>query len=216
MPADPEISQALAELGTATLGESGARAMRARVQAVWPGATLVAPVLPVRCATGDNLAVHVGVTQARDGDALVVDVGDFRELGYWGEVLTVAAQARRIAGLVIDGGVRDVERIHEHGFPAFSSTIALRGTAKQRDGTVGQPVRCGGVLVELGDWVVGDADGVVIVPAATLPDVINAARVRARKEAEMFDELRRGRTTIDLLGLDASSIDVTRDAGGEL
>jgi 4-hydroxy-4-methyl-2-oxoglutarate aldolase len=216
MPADPEILQALAELGSATLGESGARAMRARIQAVWPGAHLVAPALPVHCTTGDNLAVHVGVTQARDGDALVVDVGDFRELGYWGEVLTTAAQARRIAGLVIDGGVRDVDQIHDHRFPAFSSTVALRGAGKQRDGTVGQPIHCGGVLVELGDWVVGDADGVVIVPAATLPDVVNAARVRARKEAEMFDALRRGKTTIELLGLDASPIDVTRDSRGEL
>jgi 4-hydroxy-4-methyl-2-oxoglutarate aldolase len=216
MPADPEIVQALSELGTATLGESGARAMRARIQAVWPGARLVAPALPVRCTTGDNLAVHVAITQARDGDALVVDVGDFRELGYWGEVLTTAAEARRIAGLVIDGGVRDVEEIHAHRFPAFSSTVALRGASKTRAGTVGQSISCGGVTVELGDWVVGDADGVVIVPDASLADVINRARVRARREEEMFDELRRGRTTLDLLDLDASPIDVTRDTGGDV
>jgi 4-hydroxy-4-methyl-2-oxoglutarate aldolase len=216
MPADPEILQALSELGTATLGESGARAMRARVQAVWPGARLVAPALPVRCTTGDNLAVHVAITQARDGDALVVDVGDFRELGYWGEVLTTAAEARRVAGLVIDGGVRDVEQIHVHRFPAFSSAIALRGATKTRAGTVGQPIRCGGVQVELGDWVVGDADGVVIVPDASLADVINRARVRARREEEMFGELRRGRTTLELLELDASPIDVTRETGGDV
>jgi 4-hydroxy-4-methyl-2-oxoglutarate aldolase len=216
MPADPEILQALSELGTATLGESGARAMRARIQAVWPGARLVAPALPVRCTTGDNLAIHVGITQARDGDALVVDVGDFRELGYWGEVLTTAAEARRIAGLVVDGGVRDIEQIHAHRFPAFSATVALRGTTKQHAGTVGQAITCGGVLVELGDWVVGDADGVVVVPEATVADVINAARVRARKEAEMFDALRRGRTTLDLLDLDGSSVDVTRETRGDV
>jgi 4-hydroxy-4-methyl-2-oxoglutarate aldolase len=215
MPADPEILQALSELGTATLGESGARAMRARVQAAWPGARLVAPALPVRCTSGDNLAIHVGVTQARDGDALVVDVGDFRELGYWGEVLTTAAEARRIAGLVIDGGVRDVEQIHAHRFPAFSSTIALRGATKRRPGSVGESITCGGVQVDPGDWVVGDADGVVVVPEAALADVVNAARVRARKEAEMFDALRRGRTTIDLLDLDGSPVDVTRETRGE-
>jgi 4-hydroxy-4-methyl-2-oxoglutarate aldolase len=214
MPPDPEILEALTDLGTATLGESGGRAMRARIQAVWPGARLVAPAVPVRCTTGDNLALHVAVTQAREGDALVVDVGEIRELGYWGEVLTTAAQARRIAGLVIDGGVRDTREIHALRFPAFSATVALRGAGKQRAGTVGDPIRCGGVAVELGDWVVGDDDGVVVVPGIAVADVINSARVRARKETEMFDALRRGGTTIDLLGLDPSPIDVTRPHHG--
>jgi 4-hydroxy-4-methyl-2-oxoglutarate aldolase len=212
MAADPEILQALSDLGSATLGESGARAMRARIQAVWPGARLVAPALPVRCTTGDNLAIHVAITQADEGDALVVDVGDFKELGYWGEVLTTAAEARHLAGLVIDGGVRDVAEIHEHRFPAFSATVALRGTTKTRSGTIGEPVKCGGVTVEAGDWVVGDADGVVVVPAERIADVINAARVRARREAEIFEALRRGRTTVELLGLDPTQVDVTRDA----
>ena len=212
MAADPEILQALSDLGSATLGESGARAMRARIQAVWPGARLVAPALPVRCTTGDNLGIHVAITQAREGDALVVDVGDFRELGYWGEVLTTAAEARHLAGLVIDGGVRDVQEIHAHRFPVFSATVALRGATKTRSGTIGESIRCGGVLVESGDWVVGDADGVVIVPEAAIADVINAARVRAGREAQMFEALRRGRTTIDLLGLDPTQIDVTRDS----
>jgi 4-hydroxy-4-methyl-2-oxoglutarate aldolase len=163
--------------------------------------------LPVHCTTGDNLAVHVAVTRAHEGDALVVDVGDLRELGYWGEVLTTAAQARRISGLVIDGGVRDVQEIHAHRFPAFSATVALRGAGKRLPGTIGQRITCGGVAVEPGDWVVGDADGVVIVPGAQLADVINAARVRARKEAHMFDELRAGHTTLELLHLDPSPIE---------
>lgn len=211
MAADAEIQSALSELGAATLGESGARAMRARIQPVWPGASVAGPALPVHCTTGDNLAVHVALTRARPGQVLTVDVGDFRELGYWGEVLTTAAEVRRVAGLVIDGGVRDVQAIHAHRFPAFSSTIALRGASKQRPGTIGEPIQCGGVPVESGDWVVADADGVVVVPGGTLADVINAGRVRARKEAEFFDELRQGRTTVELLGLDASPIDVRED-----
>lgn len=206
MSADVEVTHALSELGAATLGESGARAMRARIRAAWPGARIAAPAFPVRCTSGDNLAIHVAVAHALAGDALVVDVGDFRELGYWGEVLTTAAQARELSGLVIDGGVRDVTEIQAHGFPVFSSMVALRGATKSRTGIIRAPVQCGGVKVELGDWVVGDADGVVVVPDATLADVINAGRVRAAKEARMFRSLWEGRTTLDLLGLDATPI----------
>jgi 4-hydroxy-4-methyl-2-oxoglutarate aldolase len=206
MSADVEITHALQELGAATLGESGARAMRARIRAVWPGARIAAPAYPVRCTPGDNLGIHVAVARAEAGDALVVDVGDFRELGYWGEVLTTGAQARGIAGLIIDGGVRDVTEIQAHGFPVFSTMVALRGAAKTRPGTVRAPIQCGGVLVEPGDWVVGDADGVVVVPGATIADVINAGRVRAAKEAAMFRALWEGKTTVELLGLDPSPI----------
>lgn len=206
MSADVEITHALLELGAATLGESGARAMRARIHAAWPGARLAAPAYPVRCTPGDNLGIHVAVARAQAGDALVVDVGDFRELGYWGEVLTTGAQARGLAGLVIDGGVRDITEIQGHGFPVFSTMIALRGAGKTRGGTVRAPIQCGGVLVESGDWVVGDSDGVVVVPGATIADVINAGRVRAAKEAGMFRALWEGKTTLELLDLDPAPI----------
>jgi 4-hydroxy-4-methyl-2-oxoglutarate aldolase len=207
MAADVEVTHALLELGAATLGESGARSMRARIHAAWPGARLAAPAYPVRCTTGDNLGIHVAVARAAAGDALVVDVGDFRELGYWGEVLTTGAKARGLSGLVIDGGVRDIAEIQGHGFPVFSSMIALRGAQKNKPGTVGLPIQAGGVLVEPGDWVVGDADGVVIVPERTLADVINAGRVRAAKENEMFRALWEGKTTLDLLELDPTPIE---------
>jgi 4-hydroxy-4-methyl-2-oxoglutarate aldolase len=206
MSADVEVTHALSELGSATLGESGARAMRARIRAAWPGARLAAPAFPVHCTSGDNLAIHVAVARAQAGDALVVDVGDFRELGYWGEVLTTAAQSRGLSGLVIDGGVRDVSEIQAHGFPVFSAMVALRGATKSRTGAIRAPIHCGGVVVELGDWVVGDADGVVVVPETTLADVINAGRVRASKEAGMFRALWEGQTTLELLGLDPSPI----------
>jgi 4-hydroxy-4-methyl-2-oxoglutarate aldolase len=206
MPADVEVTHALLELGAATLGESGARAMRARVHAAWPGARLAAPAFPVQCTTGDNLGIHTAVARAEAGDALVVDVGEFRELGYWGEVLTTAAQARGLTGLVIDGGVRDITEIQAHGFPVFSTMIALRGATKNRAGSIWSGIQCGGVLVEPGDWIVGDADGVVVVPGGTLADVINAGRVRAAKETEMFRALWEGKTTLELLDLDRSPI----------
>src|SRR6185295_15140159 len=164
----------LMELGAATVGESGGRAMRVRIRAAWPGARLAAPAFPVHCTPGDNLAIHVAVAEAPAGSALVVDVGDQPELGYWGEVLTTGAQARGLVGLVIDGGVRDVSALEAHGFPVFSTMIALRGATKNRPGTIGAAVMVGDVEVHTGDWVVGDADGVTVVAAADVPQVLAA------------------------------------------
>lgn len=198
----------LLELGAATLGESGAHAMQPRMRAVWPGATVAAPAYPVRCTRGDNLAVHVAVARAPAGSALVVDIGDTRDYGYWGEVLTTGAEARGIVGLVIDASVRDVAALESHRFPVFATGIALPGASKQSAGTVGAPVRVGGVTVSLGDWVVGDADGVVVVRAGTMDEVLAAGRQRADKESAMFSALRGGATTVELLDLDTSPIEM--------
>lgn len=197
----------LLELGAATLGESGGRAMRARIKAAWPGARLAAPAFTVHCATGDNLAVHVAVTRAPAGSALVVQIDGEPELGYWGEVLTTAAEARGIVGLVIDSGVRDITALEAHGFPVFSSMIALRGATKEHAGTTGKRIVVGDAECNSGDWVVGDADGVTVVPAADFDDVVAAGRARAAKEAGFFEALKAGQTTLELLNLDASLID---------
>ena len=197
---------AFAELGAATLGESGGRPMAPRIHRVWPGATLSAPAYPVTCTPGDNLAIHVAVVEAPPGSVLVVNVGDVRERGYWGEVLTTAAQARVLAGLVIDGGARDIAALERLQFPVFAALIALQGATKQQPGSVGSRTVVGDVEVALGDWIVGDADGVTVVPQDTLDDVFGAGRARADKERDLFAQLRAGRTTIELLDLDPSPI----------
>ena len=204
--ASDELVAAFLQLGAATLGESGARAMRNRVRAAWSGAALAAPAFPVRCTPGDNLAIHVGVARAPAGSALVVDVGEARELGYCGEVLTTAAEARGLAGLVIDGCVRDVAALAAHGFPVFSTGLALPGATKKLPGAIGHTVVAGGVEVNSGDWVVGDGDGVVVVPGDALAEVVEAGQARAEKEAGYFTALRGGATTVDLLDLDLTPI----------
>lgn len=201
-----EIAEGLRALDSATLGESGAHPMAARLRPVWPGASIVAPAYPVGCTPGDNLAVHVAVTRAPAGSVLVVDVGAVAGRGYWGEVLTTAAEARGIVGLVIDGGVRDVDALAAHGFPVFSSTIALPGATKQLPGTVGTPVRVGGVTVAADDWIVADVNGVVVVPSGDVEAVLVAGRARAEKEQGFFGALQAGATTVELLGLDPSLI----------
>src|SRR5580658_5670427 len=201
-----EIAAELARLGSATIGESGGRAADRRLRPAWSGAAVAAPAYPVGCTPGDNLAVHVAVTTAPRGSVLVVDVGQVADRGYWGEVLTTAAEAAGLAGLVLDGGVRDVAALEAHGFPVFSATIALTGATKDKPGTVGAPVRVGGVVVSAGDWVVADVDGVTFVPGDELETVLAAGRAREAKEIGFFESLRAGKTTVELLGLDASLI----------
>ena len=200
-----DTAATLMTLGSATLGESGGRPMHPRIRAAWPGASLAAPAYAVSCATSDNLAVHAAVAEAPAGSALVV-AADPPERGYWGEVLTTGAEARGITGLVIDGGVRDVAALEAHRFPVFSALIALQGAVKVAGGEIGGVARVGDVDVATGDWVVCDRDGVTVVPAAALSEVVERGRARAAKEAVMFAELRAGSTTVELLSLNTTPV----------
>src|SRR6185312_6243701 len=187
--------------------ESGARRMHPRVKPAWKGARVAAPAYPVRCSPGDNLGIHVAVTRAPAGSVLVADMGGTRDFGYWGEVLTTGAEARGIVGLVIDGCVRDGDALAGHGFPVFCTGLALTGATKEQPGSVARPVTVGDVAVEPGDWVVGDVDGVVVIPGAALDDVLAAGRARAEKEQALFAALRDGATTVEQFGLDTRLID---------
>jgi 4-hydroxy-4-methyl-2-oxoglutarate aldolase len=207
----PDPAEKLMALGAATVGESGGRPMSSRIRAVWPGARLAAPAYSVRCTAGDNLAIHVAVSRAPAGSALAVDVGIGPERGYWGEVLTTAAESRGIVGLVIGGRVRDVAALEAHGFPVFSAGVALPGATKKLPGSIGGSAEIGGVTVHTGDWLVGDADGVTVVPAAQLDDVLVAGQARADQEHALFDALHDGKTTVDLLGLDPSPVEKEGD-----
>ena len=180
--------------------------MAARVKPAWPGASLAAPAYTVACAPADNLAIHVAVANAPAGSVLVVDAAAVPERGFWGEVLTTGAQARGLVGLVIDGGVRDVSALEARRFPVFSALVALRGASKNGPGAVGRRVVVGDIEVATGDWIVADADGVTAVAAGDLDAVLAAGRSRRDKEREYFRALEGGKTTIDLLGLDASRI----------
>ena len=199
-------SERLQALGAATLGESGARHMSNRIAAVWPGARLAAPAFCVSCSPGDNLGVHVAVTKAPAGSVLVASMGGVFDRGYWGEVLTTAAESRGLVGLVIDGCVRDVDALEAHGFAVFSVGISLPGATKEQPAVVGSSASVGDVAVSTGDWIVGDRDGVVAIAATMLDEVLAAGEARAAKEAGLFTALRNGSTTVDLLGLDPSLV----------
>ena len=203
MASNDMAKRALA-LGTSTLYEASGLACSVdpAIRAVWPGAALAAPAYPLLCSPGDNLAIHLAMERAPRGSVLVVATGDF-VAGYWGEVLTVAAEAAGIVGLVIDGGVRDVAALARRRFPVFSRGISVRGTVKASAPSVGLPIRFGGVPVAAGDFVVADDDGVIVLPAAEVERILAAGEARAAKEAGMMKKLEQGAKTLDLLGLSA-------------
>jgi 4-hydroxy-4-methyl-2-oxoglutarate aldolase len=203
---DITVADSLLKLGAATLGESGGQGLNTRIHAMWPGACFAGPAFAARCPVGDNLAVHAAVARAPRGSVLAVTVAGDVSRGYWGEVLATAAQAAGIVGLVIDGPVRDLDRLAAMQFPVFARGHSLPGAAKSGPGEIGGTIALGDVTVHTGDWLVGDADGVVTIRPETLDDVIAAARAREAKEIGMFERLKAGSTTVELLGLDISSI----------
>ena len=189
----------LLRLGSATLYEASGLDcyLDPGFRPAWPGAAMVGRALPVLAAEGDNLALHHALAAASPGDVLVID-GGRGEFGYWGEVMSVAAQARGVCGLVIDGGVRDTVQLENLGFPAFSSSISIRGTIKAWPGVVGEPVTLRGRPVHRGDLVVADRDGVAVLPVAAVEATIAEARRRANKEVLFMKRLRDGELTLDL------------------
>jgi len=194
-------TERLVEFDTGTLYEAaGEGAFPPGLRMLSGSGRIAGPALTVACPPGDNLAVHVAVAGAREGEVLVVQTHD-RGCGVWGEVLTVAAMARGIRALVIDGSVRDLDAIRELAFPVFGRGTALLGTGKREAGSVREPVTCGGRLVHPGELIVADLSGLVAIRAERVAEVLAAAAARRDKEAGMLRQLREGRTTIELLGL---------------
>jgi 4-hydroxy-4-methyl-2-oxoglutarate aldolase len=190
-------------LGSSTLHEASGiptTSVDPAIRTVWPGASVAGVAYPVECAPGDNLAIHIAMERAPRGSVLVVSAAGF-VAGYWGEVLTVAAEAAGVMGLVIDGGARDIAALRARQFPVFARGISVRGTLKDSAPSVGQPFSFTGTPVAAGDLVVADDDGVVIIPAESVQAALANGQARADKEAKMMAQLKDGRTTLDLLGL---------------
>jgi 4-hydroxy-4-methyl-2-oxoglutarate aldolase len=199
----PELLAELAALGPAMLYEAQGRtgALDPELKPLHPSARLAGPALTVAAEPGDNLIVHFALSRARPGDVLVVDAKAYTGAGAWGDILTLAAQERGVAGLVIDGAVRDANAIIEMGFPVFSRGICIRSAGKRRTGEVGTSISCGGVRIEPDDILVGDRDGLVKVARRELDVTLDAARGRAKAENQLRQAIRDGKLTLDLLNL---------------
>ncbi len=201
----PGEVEAARTLATSTLHEAAGRigALPHSIKAVAPGATLCGPAVTVHCPSGDNLWLHRAIYVARPGDVLVAYVSGGFEFGYWGEIMTTAARERGLAALVIDGCVRDGAELARSGFPVFARGLAMRGTDKDFGaiGWINHPVLIGEVTVVPGDLVVGDGDGVVVLPRAAVAAIIDAAHLRESKEREAMQRIAAGERTLDLYNL---------------
>lgn len=188
----------------ATLYEAAGKrgAMDPSIKPIARGMRICGPAVTVQTVPGDNLTVHVALGLLGEGDVLVVSCGDCVASGIWGEIMTVAAMLRQAAGLVTDGAVRDTREIASKGFPVFAKGVTVRASTKHHVGLVNQPVLCGGVSVTPGDIVVGDDDGVVILPVDDVPATVDAARQREEREKKIIQMLEQGKTTLELYGFD--------------
>jgi 4-hydroxy-4-methyl-2-oxoglutarate aldolase len=210
MSAYPSNTVELARrLGAATLHEAAGRigALPSAIKPVVPTMVLCGPAFTVHCPPLSNLQIHHAIYRASAGDVLVVHVGDGLEAGYWGDILNEAAMARGLGGLVIDGGVRDTSGLAAMSFPVFSNGVSIQGTGKDYDaiGWLQAPIRVGKVIVNPGDLMMGDRDGVVALPQGQVNAILIAAQQRESDEAQKIERIRQGERTLDLYGFAANA-----------
>ena len=198
--------EALSRLGSATVYEAQGAigALDSGMRPLDPASRLAGPALTVDTCPADNLMLHYALLKAEPGDVLVVDAKAFVEAGPWGDVLTAAAMKVGVAGLVINGAVRDAAMIVDSGFPVFCRGLSIKGTTKNQPGRLNVPVCIGGVVIHPGDIVVGDRDGVAIVAADLVDATLAAAETREAKENGLRAAINEGQMTVDLLGLRAT------------
>jgi 4-hydroxy-4-methyl-2-oxoglutarate aldolase len=200
-----DLVKKLGKYSTATLCEAMGKSgyMSHEIKPISPNMSVVGPAVTVSCPVGDNITLHKAIEVAKKGDVLVVDAKGYKDAGgMWGEIMTLAAKVKGIAGLVIDGAVRDVAAIRKIGFPVFARAICPGGTVKETFGTINKPIVCGGVLVNPGDVIVGDDDGVVVVPKELIEVVLKRAEEREKKEEEVKKLILQGKTTMEIYGFD--------------
>jgi 4-hydroxy-4-methyl-2-oxoglutarate aldolase len=199
----PATLRALRDLGAATVYEAqGAKgALDSGIKPIAAAMRVAGPALTVDARPADNLMLHYAMLKARPGDVLVVDAKGYTEAGVWGDVFTEQALRMGLAGLVINGAVRDAAAITAAGFPVFSRGLSIKGTGKHQPGRINVPVIIGDVQIHPGDIIVGDQDGLVVVTHDEVDAVLAKSRAREEQETIFRAQIKKGATTVELLRL---------------
>ena len=202
---DAESVRLLGLMGVATVHEAQGRTglLAPYMRPIYTSARVSGPAVTVLCQAGDNLMIHAAIELCQPGDVLVVTCTAESTDGMFGDLLATSLRARGVAGLVINAGVRDVADLTAMDFPVWAKAISAMGTVKATLGSVNIPVTCAEALIRPGDAVIGDLDGVVVVPREDVPEVVIAGQARIAKEEKNRERLRAGEIGLDMYGLRA-------------
>jgi len=203
--ADTETIQRLGKCGVATVHEAQGRRglMAPYMRPIYPTARLAGSAVTVSSQPGDNLMIHAAVEVCKPGDVLVVTTTSESTDGMFGELLGVSCEAHGVVGLIIDAGIRDTAELTEMNFPVWAKAVSAQGTVKSTAGSVNIPVVSAGAIVNPGDVIVADVDGVVVVPREVAAEVAKLGEVRIAKEEQSRARLRKGELGLDFYGLRA-------------
>jgi 4-hydroxy-4-methyl-2-oxoglutarate aldolase len=201
--ADPEVIDALAPIGTATVHEAIGRRgyVGPQIRPIQQGAAVAGSAVTVSCHAGDNIMIHAAVEVCRPGDVLVVTNTAPSTHGMFGDLLATSLMSRGVRGLVIDAGVRDSATLRAMGFPVWSQHVSCEGTVKASPGSVNVPVVLGGQIVSPGDVICADDDGVVVVSRREAAWALEQSRARLAKEQTSRARLEAGELGVDMYGL---------------
>ena len=202
MLTEKEIIQKLSQFSAATVHEALGKTgdLPSGIKPISPKMKVCGTAFTIKTMPRDNKMLHRAYAHAKAGDVLVAHCSDFYEAGYWGDLMSLGALTKGIAGLVIDACVRDADDIEALGFPVFSRGLCIRGTGNQGEGTLNEPIAIGECIIHPGDYILGDRDGVVVVPKERALEAIEKAIAREKKEENTRAQLRLGKTSLQIYG----------------